>query len=121
MHVFKDIRRYQAVLLRYFLGALGIDRFGFCAQMVHLGVFRWGGAFGLTGRQWLVSYVNIIGTMAILFVTLVIFLIVTDPRFIDRCKAFGEWCKGLFKKKKPKRLRAGTPETPKSRKNPGRR
>jgi DNA-binding MarR family transcriptional regulator len=40
--------------------------------------------------------VNITGTVLILLAILVIFLIVTDPRFVDHCKAFGEWLKGLF-------------------------
>ena len=45
------------------------------------------------------SYVQVTGTILSLLVVLVIFLIVTDPRFIDRCKAFGEWCANLFKRK----------------------
>ena len=106
MHVFRDIHAIKLFCGGTFWVLWGAIVLGFAQQMVHLGVYRWGGAFGGMTAAWLVSYVNIIGTMAILFVTLVIFLIVTDPRFIDRCKAFGEWCKGLFKKK-PK-----APETP---------
>ena len=45
------------------------------------------------------SYVHITGMVLILAAVLVIFLIVTDPKFIDRCKAFGFWFVGLFKKK----------------------
>ena len=39
----------------------------------------------------MVDFVHPIGTILILVAVLVIFLIVTDPRFIDRCKAFGAW------------------------------
>ncbi len=99
MHVFRDIHAIKLFCGGTFWVLWGAVVLGFAQQMAHMGIYRWGGAFGGMTAAWLVSYVNIIGTMAILFVTLVIFLIVTDPRFIDRCKAFGEWCKGLFKKK----------------------
>ena len=99
MHVFRDIHAIKLFCGGTFWVLWGAIVLGFAQQMVHMGIYRWGGAFGGMTAAWLVSYVNIIGTMAILFVTLVIFLIVTDPRFIDRCKAFGEWCKGLFQKK----------------------
>ena len=99
MHVFRDIHAIKLFCGGTFWVLWGAVVLGFAQQMAHMGIYRWGGAFGGMTAAWLVSYVNIVGTMAILFVTLVIFLIVTDPRFIDRCKAFGEWCKGLFKKK----------------------
>ena len=109
MHVFRDIHAIKLFCGGTFWVLWGAVVLGFAQQMAHMGIYRWGGAFGSMTAAWLVSYVNIIGTMAILFVTLVIFLIVTDPRFIDRCKAFGEWCKGLFKKK---------PKDPNDPKNP---
>ncbi len=112
MHVFRDIHAIKLFCGGTFWVLWGAVVLGFAQQMAHMGIYRWGGAFGSMTAAWLVSYVNIIGTMAILFVTLVIFLIVTDPRFIDRCKAFGEWCKGLFKKK-PK-----DPEDPKNLEEP---
>ena len=106
MHVLKDI---HAILL--FCGGIfwvlwGSTVLGFAQQMTHMGVFRWGGSFGTWAAAWLTSYLNITGTVLILFAVLAIFLIVTDPRFIDRCKAFGLWVAGLFKRK-PK-----DPETP---------
>ena len=109
MHVFRDIHAIKLFCGGTFWVLWGAIVFGFAQQMVHMGIYRWGGAFGSMTAAWLVSYVNIIGTMAILFVTLVIFLIVTDPRFIDRCKAFGEWCKGLFAKKPKEPMDPGTP------------
>ena len=115
MHVFRDIHAIKLFCGGTFWVLWGAVVLGFAQQIVHMGIYRWGGAFGSMTAAWLVSYVNIIGTMAILFVTLVIFLIVTDPRFIDRCKAFGEWCKGLFKKKpkdseEPEENPEGNPE-----------
>ena len=99
MHVLKDIRALLMFCGGSFWVLWGSIVLGFAQQMVHLGVFRWGGAFGAAAAEWLVSYVNIVGTIAILGVTLVIFLIVTDPQFTERCKALAAWCKNLFKRK----------------------
>ncbi|MBQ6790604.1 MAG: DNA translocase FtsK [Paludibacteraceae bacterium] len=74
-------------------------------------MFRWGGAFGAWAAKELSSYVNTTGTTLILVAALVIFLIVTDPRFIDRCRAFGQWVAGLFKRK-PKPDQPDQPEDP---------
>ena len=106
MHVFKNIRAILIFCGGTFWVIWGSTVLGFAQQMVHLGVFRWGGAFGSWMAKWLESYLNITGTILVLIAILAIFLIVTDPRFIDRCKAFGLWVAGLFKRK-PK-----TPETP---------
>ena len=99
MHVLKDIRALLMFCGGSFWVLWGSVVLGFAQQMVHLGVFRWGGAFGAAAAEWLVSYVNIVGTIAILGVTLVIFLIVTDPQFTERCKALAAWCRNLFKRK----------------------
>ena len=99
MHVFRDIPAIKIFCCTVFLVLWGAITLGFAQQMVHFGVFLWGGQFGAWAARWLTSYVQIIGTLLILFFTMVIFLIVSDPRFIDRCKAFGAWCKNLFKKK----------------------
>ena len=120
MHVFRDIHAIKLFCGGTFWVLWGAVVLGFAQQMAHMGIYRWGGAFGGMTAAWLVSYVNIVGTMAILFVTLVIFLIVTDPRFIDRCKAFGEWCKGLFKKKPKDPEDSEEPEEPEeSEETPG--
>ena len=99
MHVFKDIRAIFIFCAATFWVLWGSVLLGFAQQMVHLGVFRWGGKFGSWAAAWLSSYVNITGTLLILIATLVIFLIVTDPRFTERCKAFGAWVKNLFTRK----------------------
>lgn len=99
MHVFRDIRAIFIFCGGVFWTLWGSVVLGFAQQMTHLGIFRLGGAFGSWGAKELTSYVHTTGTILILVVTLVIFLIVSDSRFIDRCKAFGQWVARLFKKK----------------------
>ena len=114
MHVLKDIQALKLFISGAFWVLWGSITLGFAHNMVHqLGVFLWGGAFGATCAQWLVGYVRELGTGLILLASLTIFLIVTDPRFIDRCKAFGAWVAGLFAKKpKVEPKEPETPETP---------
>lgn len=99
MHAIDNLRCIRLLCTTVFWVLWGSTVLGFAQQTVHLGVYRWGGAFGAKAAAWLTSYVHITGTIAILAVLLVIFLIVTDPKFIDRCNAFGVWCAGLFKRK----------------------
>ena len=99
MHVLRDIRAILIFCVGTFWVLWGSTVLGFAQQMTHMGVFRWGGTFGTWAAKWLSSYLNITGTILILLAVLAIFLIVTDPRFIDRCKAFGLWVAGLFKRK----------------------
>ena len=100
MHVLKDIRAILLFCGGSFWVLWGSVVLGFAHNMTHqMGFFRWGGAFGEAASRWLVSYLNTTGAILILLALLVIFLIVTDPRFIDRCKAFGAWCAQLFKRK----------------------
>ena len=117
MHVLKDIHAVKLFCGTVFWVLWGAIVLGFAQQMVHSGVFRWGGQFGSWAARWLSSYVNTTGTVLILLSALVIFLIVTDPRFIDRCKAFGTWFAGLFKRK-PKPVVPVEPENPEVPENP---
>ncbi len=100
MHAIDNLRCIRLLCTTVFWVLWGSTVLGFAQQMIHLGVYRWGGAFGAKAALWLTSYVHVVGTIAILAVLLTIFLIVTDPKFIDRCKAFGAWCAGLFHRKK---------------------
>ena len=111
MHVFKDIKAIKWFCCCTFWLLWGSVVLGFAQQMTHLGVYSWGGTFGAWAAQWLSSYVATTGTIIILAVVLVIFLVVTDPRFIDRCKEFGVWFAGLFKKKQPEEPVLGTEVT----------
>ena len=99
MHVVKEIRAVYLFCISTFWVLWGAIVLGFAQQLIGLGVFRWGGAFGAWAADEMERTLNITGTVLILLVVLVIFLIVTDPRFIDRCKAFGLWCAGLFARK----------------------
>lgn len=92
MHVLKQIRAIKLFCGGVFWVLWGSIVLGFAYNSFNLpGFFRWGGKFGSVAAQWMVDFVHPIGTILILVAVLVIFLIVTDPRFIDRCKAFGAW------------------------------
>ena len=108
MHVFRDIRAILLFCGTTFWVLWGSVVLGFAQQMIHLGAFSWGGKFGTWAAAWLSSYVNITGTILILLALLVIFLIVTDPRFTERCKAFGAWVAKLFTRK-PKEVEEPLP------------
>ena len=113
MHVFKDIKALKIFLCGTFLVLWGSVTLGFAHNMVHrLGVFLWGGAFGEASARWMVSYLNELGTGIVLIVALTIFLVVSDDRFIDRCKAFGAWFAGLFRRKPKEPLAPENPEAP---------
>ena len=100
MHALRDIPALKWFFSCAFWVIWGSVVLGFSQQYIHHGLFRFGGVFGEAASAWLVSYVNVIGTVAILILTLTIFLTVTDPRFIDRCRASWNWFKGLFRRKK---------------------
>lgn len=100
MHALRDIPALRWFFSCAFWVIWGSVVLGFAQQYIHHGLFRFGGVFGEAAAAWLVSYVNVIGTVAILVLTLAIFLTVTDPRFIERCRASWLWFKGLFRRKK---------------------
>ena len=99
MHALHDIPALRWFFSCAFWVIWGSVVLGFSQQYIRHGLFRFGGVFGEAASAWLVSYVNVIGTVAILVLTLAIFLTVTDPRFIERCRASWLWFMGLFKKK----------------------
>lgn len=73
---------------------------GFAQQMTGIDTFfRWGGAHGQIISEWATSYIQWLGLLLILVVVLVVFLIVIDRHFVDNCRRFGQWCKGLFARK----------------------
>ena len=61
--------------------------------------FRWGGAHGETVCLFLLPYIQVVGLLLILIVTLIVFLIIIDPNTISNTKRFVTWLKNLFKKK----------------------
>ena len=100
MHALHDIPALRWFFSCAFWVIWGSIVLGFTQQYIHHGLFRFGGVFGEAAAAWLVSYVNVIGTVAILVLTLAIFLTVTDPRFIERCRTSWLWFCGLFRRKK---------------------
>ena len=73
---------------------------GFAQQMTGLGsFFRWGGGYGEMMSEWITSYVQWVGMLVILIVTLIIFLIFIDRHCVERCHRFGAWVKSLFRKR----------------------
>ena len=73
---------------------------GFAQQMTGIDTFfRWGGAHGQIISEWATSYIQWLGLLLILVGVLVVFLIVIDRHFVDNCRRFGQWCKGLFARK----------------------
>jgi len=99
MHALRDIPAIRWLCCTVFWVIWGSTLLGFAQQTIHLGVFRWGGVFGYTAAEWIISYIHIAGISILLGLTLVIFLVVTDPNFVPRCKAFGQWVKKLFERK----------------------
>lgn len=99
MHVIKELRAVKLLCSTTFWVLWGAVMLGFAQQAVNLGVLRWGGMFGQWAASEMTNYVNVAGTLLIMSALLVVFLIVTDPKFIDRCKAFGLWCKNIFRRK----------------------
>lgn len=73
-------------------------------------LIKWGGAHGEAVVGWFVSYIQIIGLVLVLIVTLTIFFIVVDPKSIEHLKQFGRWLKKLFTPK-PKPIVVADPTT----------
>ena len=100
MHILKDIRGVRIFCCGSFWVLWGSTVTGFIQNTTgKQGVFRWGGRFGEASATWLEGYVHFIGACLILGAVLIIFLILTDPHFIDRCKHFGEWMIAKIKAK----------------------
>ena len=72
---------------------------GFLQLMVGTGTFRWGGAFGACFSQWLNSYIQPVGMVIVLLVTLLIFFVLADKQFIYRCRRLLVRLKQLFRRK----------------------
>ena len=117
MHVLKNIRGVRWFCLGSFWLLWGSTALGFIQNTVgKASYFRWGGRFGEAASTWLQSYVHFVGTCLILGVALVIFLIIADPHFIDRCKRFGAWAGAkmsvMMAKLKRKKNEEEAPEDP---------
>lgn len=61
--------------------------------------FRWGGVHGAVVNEWLLPYIQVVGILLVLLVTLFTFMMITDPNTIPKLKKAGQWIKNLFRKK----------------------
>ena len=77
----------------------GAIAFGFLQLMIGSGTFRWGGAFGAAFSRWLNSYIQPVGMIIVLLVTLLIFFVLADKQFIYRCRRLIVRIKQLFRRK----------------------
>lgn len=99
LHEF-PLRGWRVFAIAAFGLLWGSVTLGFAQQITGFDTFfRWGGAHGQAVSAWATSYIQPLGLLLVLLVTLVIFLIVIDRHFIEHCQRFGKWCKGLFHKK----------------------
>lgn len=99
LHV-THIKNWRILFISTFWLIWGSVALGF-AQLV-TGIetfFRWGGAHGEWLSELINSFIQPIGTTIILILTLIIFGIIADPKFIDKSIRFKNWCANLFKKK----------------------
>ena len=58
MHVFRDIPAIKLFCCTVFLVLWGSITLGFAQQMVHFGVFLWGGQFGAWAARWLTVFTD---------------------------------------------------------------
>jgi len=63
--------------------------------------FRWGGKHGLVVSDFLVSYIQYSGTLIVLLATLLIYLIIVDPRTVPTLKKIGLGIYNFFHKPQP--------------------
>ena len=86
--------RLRLLLCGCFWLVWGSVLLGFAQQMTGIDAFfRWGGAFGQHTAYWMNSYIQPVGMIIVLTVTLVIFLILADKLFIERVKNLWQWLK----------------------------
>ena len=101
MHVIKQLRSMRLFCHAVFWTLWGATVLGFIQHLTgKAGVFRWGGRFGDAASGWLDSYVHFLGTCLVLGAILVVFLILTDPHFVDRCKRLSAWIIAKIKRNK---------------------
>jgi len=88
---------WRVLFVGFFWLVWGSVTFGFVQQITGIDTFfRWGGAHGEWIALWVNSYIQPLGTIMVLVVLLVIFLIITDVHFIERMKAL--WLRVTRKK-----------------------
>ena len=94
------IKNWRILFISAFWLVWGSITLGFIQHITGIETFfRWGGAHGEWLSELINSFIQPIGTIILLVLTLVIFGIIADPKFIDKTIRFKQWCINLFRKK----------------------
>ena len=94
------IKNWRILFISAFWLVWGSITLGFIQHITGIETFfRWGGAHGEWLSELINSFIQPIGTIILLVLTLVIFGIIADPKFIDKTIRFKQWCINLFPKK----------------------
>ncbi len=94
------IKNWRILFISAFWLVWGSITLGFIQHITGIETFfRWGGAHGEWLSELINSFIQPIGTIILLVLTLVIFGIIADPKFIDKTIRFKQWCVNLFHKK----------------------
>ena len=94
------IKNWRILFISAFWLVWGSITLGFIQHITGIETFfRWGGAHGEWLSELINSFIQPIGTIILLVLTLVIFGIIADPKFIDKTIRFKQWCVNLFRKK----------------------
>ena len=94
------LKRIKLLFITLFSIIWGSIALGFAQQIIRVGsYFRWGGKVGELIAVWGMSYVQWLGMLVILIVSIILFLIVVDKHFVDHCQLIGQKIASLFRKK----------------------
>ncbi|MBQ2291325.1 MAG: DNA translocase FtsK 4TM domain-containing protein [Paludibacteraceae bacterium] len=95
-----NLPRLRLLFITIFALMWGSITLGFAQHIIGKDAFfYWGGSVGKSIAEWGISYIHWLGMTIILITSLIVFLILVDKKFPERCKQFFSWLTELFKKK----------------------
>lgn len=95
-----NLPRLRLLFITIFALMWGSITLGFAQHIIGKDAFfYWGGSVGKSIAEWGISYIHWLGMTIILITSLIVFFILVDKKFPERCKQFFSWLTGLFKKK----------------------
>lgn len=95
-----NLPRLRLLFITIFALMWGSITLGFAQHIIgEDAFFYWGGSVGKSIAEWGISYIHWLGMTIILITSLIVFLILVDKKFPERCKQFFSWLTELFKKK----------------------
>ena len=110
-----EIRTLRALLICIFLIVWGSITTACIQLCLDIDTFiHWGGAHGEWIAGNMISYMHTLGTIMVLLLTLIIFLIVTDRHFLPHMQRCWQWIVSTFTKKQPATVEDDTPPTTES-------